>query len=414
MALKTLLHSEDGSTLAVLALAFPLLIGSAGFAIDMFQWTSAKSALQEVADQAAIAGVNAIVQGSSPEVAVSELVARSQALEPSTSTQVKVAPDSRPKDPFAVAVRLSAPARMSFSSLFLKEPFSITTEATASLVENGEFCLLALGRDDTGIAIQPGGHLEAECGLASNSSAAAAIQVTAGGKLTAPRAVAFGGIAGWENPETSVARSFGLRQKDPYANAAPPPVPSTGCPNITANPNNNGEGTLKLKPGCYGNMMLNGTVALQPGEYILNRGNFIVGPMGHVSCKGCTFILTSRDAASNPGSVGKVRIDPKANVKLTAPADGPDPGLLFYQDPRAGREILGQESRIGGDGFSTIEGVIYMPAQTIRVDGQGGVNLSCSRLLGRALIIEGRVVIGKDCLGVDQMKIAGTEVRLVG
>lgn len=412
--LRSLLRSEDGNTMALIALAFPLLVGSAGFAIDMFQWTSAKSALQEIADQAAVAGVNAIVQGSSPEAAVAELVARSQAMEPSTATQVEVSPDSRPKDPFAVEVRLNAPARMTFSGLFLKDPFNLSAKATASVVESGEFCLLALGRDDTGIAIQPGGQLEAECGLASNSSSSAAIQVTAGGKLEAPRVVAFGGIAGWDDTQGSVARSFGLRQKDPYANAAPPSVPTTGCPNITANPDNNGNGTLKLEPGCYGNMVLNGTVALQPGEYILSRGDFIVGPMGNVTCKGCTFILTSRDAGSEPGSVGKVRIDPKANVKLTAPVGGPDPGLLFYQDPRAGREVAGEESRIGGDGFSTIEGIVYMPAQTIRIDGKGGANLGCARLLGRALIVEGRVVIGKDCLGLGTMRISGTEVRLVG
>lgn len=411
--MKALLRNEDGNTLAVLALAFPLLIGSAGVAVDVFQWTTARNTLQKVADQAAIAGVSAIVQGSSPEVAVSELIARTRELDDATATQVETAPDSRPKDPFAVAVRLNAPARMTFSGLFLKSAFNISVEATASVVENGEYCLLALGRGDTGIAIQPGGRLEAECGLASNSSSPAAIQVTSGGKLDAPRVVAFGGITGWQNPGSSVARSFGLRQKDPYENSAPPPVPKTGCPNVTANPSNNGGGTLKLKPGCYGNLVLNGTVALQPGEYILNRGNFIVGPMGNVSCKGCTFILTSRDAGSDPGSVGKVQIDPKANVKLRAPADGPDPGLLFYQDPRAGREMPGEESRIGGDGFSTLEGIIYMPSQAIRIDGRGGANLSCSRLLGRALIVEGRVVIGKDCLGVDQMQIAGTEIRLV-
>jgi hypothetical protein len=411
--LKSLLRSEDGNTLAVVALAFPFLIGSAGLAVDIFQWTNARNSLQKVADQAAIAGVNAVVQGSSPEAAVSDLVARNEKLDNSMSTQVNLTPESRPKDPFAVSVRLAAPARMTFSSLFVRDAFSITAEAVASVVENGDYCLLAMGTSDTGIAIQPGGRLESECGLSSNSSSPAAIQVTAGGHLDAPRVVAFGGIKGWDNPESSVARSFGLKQKDPYAHAEAPVVPGTGCPNVTVNPDNKGAGALKLKPGCYGNLVLNGNVVMQPGEYILNRGNFIVGPLGKVICNGCTLILTSRDGGSDPGSIGKVRIDAKANVKLTAPSDGPDPGLLIYQDPRAGREVPGEENRIGGNDFSKIDGIIYMPAQAIRIDGQGGANMSCSRLLGRALIIEGRVVIGKDCLGLDQMRIAGTEVRLV-
>ena len=412
--LKSLLRSEDGNTLAVLAVAFPLLIGSAGLAVDVFQWTTARNALQKVADQAAIAGVNAVVQGSSPEAAVSDLIGRTSTLENGTSTKVELSPESRPKDPFAVEVRLTSPARMTFSSLFLSKPLTLSAQAVASVVENGDYCLLALGSNDTGIAIQSDGRLESECGLASNSSSPAAIQVTAGGRLEAPRVVAFGGISGWSNPESSIGRSFGLRQKDPYAHAAAPAVPNTGCPNVTVNPDNRGRGALKLKPGCYGNLQLNGNVIMQPGEYILNKGNFIVGPLGSVECKGCTFILTSRDGGSDPGSIGKVRIDPKANVKLSAPSEGPDPGLLIYQDPRAGREVAGEESRIGGNSFSKLDGIIYMPSQAIRIDGRGGANLSCSRLLGRALIVEGRVVIGKDCLGVDQMRIAGTEVRLVG
>lgn len=413
-ALRSLARSEEGNTLAVIAIAFPLLIGSAGMGVDVVRWTLAKNALQKTADRAAIAGVNALVQGASLDDAVSQAVSLTPDLDRSTSTQVEQSPEGRRNDPFAVSVRLSAPAAMTFSSLFLDKPFSLSVEATASVVENGEYCLLALGSGpETGITVQPSGDLKAECGLASNSSSPAAVLVSEGGRATAPRMVAFGGIEGIEMDEATVARSYGLRQKDPYANAEAPPVPTTGCPTVTVNPDSKSQGTVSLKPGCYGNMVLNGNVSLRPGEYILNRGNFIVGPLGNVSCSGCTIVLTSQDAGSDPGSIGKVRIDPKGTVKMSAPADGPDPGLLIYQDPRAGREVLGQESRVGGSGFSKLDGIIYMPAQAIRIDGRGGVDLRCSRMMGRALIIEGRVVIGKDCLGIDQMKIAGTEVRLI-
>lgn len=400
--------------MAVVAITFPLLVGSAGLAVDMIQWTVAKNALQKTADQAAIAGVNALVQGADLDSAVSEAVALNKSLDRSASTQVTQSPDGRRDDPFAVQVRVSAPASMTFSGLFLSQPFSLSVQATASVVENGEYCLLALGATaDTGVTVLPAGELKADCGLASNSSAPNSVLVSEGGRLSAPRLVAFGGIQGLEDDSAPVARSYGLKQKDPYAHTEAPPVPNTGCPTITVNPDSKTRGALALKPGCYGNMVLNGNVQMRPGEYILNRGNFIVGPMGNVSCKGCTIILTSQDAGTDPGSIGKVQIDPKGTVKLSAPAGGADPGLLLYQDPRAGREVLGQESRIGGSGFSKLDGIIYMPSQAIRVDGRGGVDLRCSRMMGRALIIEGRVVIGKDCLGIDQMKIAGTEIRLV-
>lgn len=397
----------------MLAISFPLLLGSAGLAVDMIQWTLAKNALQKTADQAAVAGVNALVQGASLDDAVGRAVAMSRNLDRSTSAQTEQSPDGRHDDPFAVLVRLSAPASMTFSNLFLQSTPTISVEATASVVENGEYCLLAFGAgEETGITVQPAGELDLECGLASNSSSPAAVLVSEGGRLSAPRVVAFGGIKGVDGDGTEVVRSYGLRQKDPYAGFEAPEVPNSGCPNVTVNPGS--AGGVGLKPGCYANMVLNGNTVLSPGEYILNRGSFVVGPLGNVSCKGCTIILTSQDAATHPGSVGKVRIDPKGTVKLSAPANGADPGLLIYQDPRAGREVIGQESRLGGNGFSKLDGIVYMPAQAIRIDGRGGANLRCSRMMGRALIIEGRVVIGKDCLGIDQMKIAGTEVRLVG
>ena len=411
---RRLWSDERGNTLAVVALVFPLLVGSAGLAVDMVQWTVAKNALQKAADQAAIAGVNALVQGASLDAAVSDAVALNKGLDRSTSTQVTQSPEDRRDDPFAVQVQVSAPAAMTFSSLFLSKPFSLSVKATASVVESGDYCLLAFGAgQDTGITIAPAGELEADCGLASNSSSPAAILVSEGGRLSTPRIVAFGGITGLKDGSAPVARSYGLKQKDPYAHTEAPPVPNTGCPTITVNPDTKVRGGLSLKPGCYGNMVLNGNVTLRPGEYILNRGNLIVGPMGNVSCKGCTIILTSEEAGTDPGSIGKVQIDPKGTVKLSAPVNGADPGLLIYQDPRAGREVMGQESRIGGSGFSKLDGIIYMPSQAIRIDGRGGADLRCSRLMGRALIIEGRVVIGKDCLGIDRMKIAGTEVRLV-
>lgn len=303
---------------------------------------------------------------------------------------------------------------MTFSSLFLKQPFSLSVTATASVVENGDYCLFAFGGgEQTGVTIQPAAELSADCGLASNASSPASVLVSEGGRLSVPRVVAFGGIKGAEEDGSQVQRSYGLRQKDPYANTAAPPVPGTGCPTTTVNPDTRARGKVTLKPGCYGNMVLNGDVKLQPGEYIVNRGNLMVGPLANVSCKGCTIILTSEEAGTDPGSIGKVHIDPRATVKLSAPAHGPDAGLLIYQDPRAGTEVIGEESRIGGGSFSKLDGIIYMPSQAIRIDGRGGVDLRCSRLMGRALIIEGRVVIGKDCLGIDRMKIAGTEVRLL-
>src|SRR5258708_32565833 len=116
-------------------------------------------------------------------------------------------------------------------------------------------------------------------------------------------------------------------------------------------------------------MMLNGNVRLQDGEYILNRGNFVVGPQGHVSCDACTIFLTSETAATDGGSIGKVVISSDATVKMNATREGPNAGILFYQDRHASRALPGDENRIGGIRFAKANVVPYFPSGNVYPEG---------------------------------------------
>jgi hypothetical protein len=161
-------------------------------------------------------------------------------------------------------------------------------------------------------------------------------------------------------------------------------------------------------------MNLNGNVRLQDGEYILTRGNFVVGPHAHVECDACTIFLTSETAATNPGSVGRVKISSDATVKMSATREGPNAGVLFYQDRHATNDLPGDENRIGGNSFSSLKGLLYFPSETLYLDGNAGADLRCTRLLAKRLVFAGRVYIGKSCDGLDRMTFAASEVRLVG
>jgi hypothetical protein len=160
-------------------------------------------------------------------------------------------------------------------------------------------------------------------------------------------------------------------------------------------------------------MNLNGNVRLQDGEYILNRGNFVVGPQAHVQCDACTIFLTSDAAATEPGSIGKVKMSTQATVKMSATREGPNSGILFYQDRHAPPELPGDENRIGGNSFSKLSGMIYFPSETIYVDGNDSPDVKCSRFVARRLVFAGRVYIGKGCDTADKMMFAVTEVRLI-
>jgi hypothetical protein len=215
--------------------------------------------------------------------------------------------------------------------------------------------------------------------------------------------------------KNSQLRTHALQQSDPLEDTEPPLIPDTGCPNITVNPDaaSHRSGQVTLEPGCYGNMMLNGPVHLQDGEYILNRGNFAVGPAGNVTCDACTIFLTSDAAATDGGSIGKFKVSSDATVKLGATREGPNAGILIYQDRHAARDLPGDENSVGGNSFSRLSGLIYFPSETIYIDGTMSPDMQCARLIARRLVFAGRVYVGKKCDGLDHVTFAATVVRLI-
>ena len=413
-AIRRLLRNESGNAIMLAAFAMPLLIGAAGLAVDTIQWVNAKRELQGAADAAALAGVYGIIQTGDMNVAVDRSFASNPDIDKKRAVTAEQSPDGHTEDPFAVRVRVTSAAPLTFARMFLPHAPIITAEATATVVETGEYCAFAIGTaSETGIAIKPNAEVEMDCGIAANSNSREGIK--AEGSLTAKRVASYGGISG-EGMSSSRVRRYALRQKDPLENTEPPLIPNTGCPNVTVNPDagTQNSGRLELEPGCYGNIVVNGPVFLRDGEYILSRGSLLVGPTGDLSCKSCTIFLTSDDPISDPGSIGKVKIDHHAKVKLAAPTQGPNAGILIYQDRHAGNDRDSFENVIGGNSFSAFKGLVYLPTEALRIDGENNPDVQCARFVGKRLIFQGRVVIAQGCSSSNVMNFRGTEVKLIG
>jgi hypothetical protein len=410
--LRSLLADQRGNVLALAAVGLPLLMGCAGLAVDTVQWVLAKRQIQETADGAAIAAVHALIQGVDPETEVVRFLEKDGDLPPEAAVDAESSPEGHRDDPYAVSVRVTVPTSTSFASLFLGGPVTVTAEAVATVVEAGEYCALALGdTDKPGLELAPSTNVEADCGFATNASSTQSITADASSSFAAERLLSFGGTDADKALEGSAVRTYGLKQDDPFENTEPPAIPSTGCPNATVNPGGSGE--IMLQPGCYGNMVINGKARLAPGVYILNRGNLLVGATGNLTCRGCAIFLTSDSASVDPASVGKVRIDEHATVKLSAPADGPYAGILLYQDRRVLSDLDGYENQIGGSSFSKLEGLLYFPSDTLRINARMAPDFGCTRLIGRRIVIDGRLLIAKSCGLSGKINFAATEVRLV-
>lgn len=400
-----------GNVAMIVAAVFPLLIGAAGLAVDGIEWTMQKRDLQGAADAAAVAGVYSLIGSDDMDNAVSRSLVQA-GVPNNASIQAIQGSAGYEKDPFAVAVKVAVPAQMTFTRMFLKKPPVITAEATASVVKNGHYCAFALGDmdDEPGIVIRANSEVEADCGVTTNATSRDALQSEGSSTIKALALRAYGSFKNWGAIKKSGVREHSLMQEDPLADTDPPQVPNTGCPDFTVN---EGSKETTIEPGCYANMVLNGNVRLQNGEYILNRGQFIVGPAAHVECDACTIFLTSEEAATVPGSIGKVKISSEATVKMSATREGPNAGILFYQDRHATSDLPGEENRLGGNSFSKLDGLIYFPSETIYVDGNMHPDVQCSRFIARRLVFAGQVYIGEKCDGLDKVTFAVTEVRLI-
>jgi hypothetical protein len=395
----------------IVAAVFPLLIGAAGLAVDGTEWVLQKHEIQRAADGAAVAGVYSLIAQQDLDNSVNKSIMNSGSVPDDASIQAIQSPSGHEGDPFAVSVKVAAPARMTFSGMFMKRPPIISAEATATVVKNGHYCAFALGAmdDEPGIVLHTNTSVEADCGVTTNAPKHA-LEAEGSSTIKAKALRSYGSLGDFRAAIKSGVREHALMQDDPLDGTDPPQVPNTGCPNVTVNADAN---ETTFDPGCYGNMMLNGPVRLQDGEYILNRGNFVVGPQGHVECDACTIFLTSEDAATNPGSIGKVKISSEATVKMSATREGPNAGILFYQDRHAARDLPGDENRLGGSSFSRLNGLIYFPSETVYVDGNMSADLQCTRFIARRLVFAGHVYIGETCDGLDKVTFAATEVRLI-
>ncbi len=215
--IRALLKDERGNVIALTAIGIPLILGSAALAVDTIQWAYGKRDLQAAADAAAMAGVYGLIQNGDMDNAVDKSVSANADLDPKRAVAAEQSPAGHEGDPFAVKVQIAVPARTTFARLFMRSAPTITAEATATVVENGEFCAFAIGSDDeTGLLIDPSSDVDMECGLATNASSSKAIEADSSAVIRADNIVAFGGIDA-KGIKSDRVRPYGVRQKDPLA-----------------------------------------------------------------------------------------------------------------------------------------------------------------------------------------------------
>lgn len=421
--LKKLRRNERGNVLVIAGFAMPLIVGSAGLAVDTVQWALLKRQLQRAADSAALAGVYAQVQGGSQTAA--------QAVD----YELNIGTPSNPVSRNATGVALTAanraisyptgaswtnPVRVvltlnqipSFSSMFIPS-VEVAAGATAATIATGVYCVVSLvNTNSTGITATGDGDINLGCGMITNSTSLTAAIATGSSEVYATPIAAVGAVQASNNWNGAELLPFTVAQNDPYADLAVPPFsPCQGNANKLDVPNKGlVDRSADTGTQCVSTMTVDGTLKLGSATYVIDGGEFDLGSNADISCSGCTIILTNSDS-SPTADIGGLEMNAQAKTNMSAPTSGTYKGVLFYQDRRA---EVGEVNKVNGTSDSVFSGAMYFPSQHLNINGNAGLSFNCAQFVAWTVEFSGNSGITNTCTaGYGSNSIMGRHVRLV-
>ncbi|NIR45885.1 MAG: hypothetical protein GWM93_17060, partial [Gemmatimonadetes bacterium] len=183
--------------------------------------------------------------------------------------------------------------------------------------------------------------------------------------------------------------------------------PSVGTCDYNGNDavfNSNTGGPIVLNPGVYcGNgIKVNTTrpVTFNPGLYILDNAPFTINGQADVSGTDVSFYLTPGGSPNDD-----ITIAGGASVTLSAPSDGPLPGILFYHDRVAGSNIT---HNLTGGSDMQLEGIVYFPSTDVQFSGGSTVQSSGAVIIADEVGFSGDAFLG----GFDTSPILGNPLLI--
>jgi hypothetical protein len=178
--------------------------------------------------------------------------------------------------------------------------------------------------------------------------------------------------------------------KDPLRNTEPPSY--GGCDDTTNYKVQNGD-TVVLDAAANGGQLVlcgkidvtGGSLEFTPGEYILD-GAPINFSGGQVTGTDVSFYITE-----DAGQGDSISIAANSVVNLSAPWDGPNPGVLFYQDRDGPNNI---SHSITGGANMNLEGILYFPNATLKFAGGTTIDPVTTLIIADSVEFSGHTDVG--------------------
>jgi Flp pilus assembly protein TadG len=418
--LKRFLRDESGTYVIIMALAMPVLVGTAGLGTEVAWWYYKHKNMQSAADSGAVSaatsGTNVLAQLTAQADSVTASYGYADGVS-NVSVQVNQPPTlgNFQKNSQAVEVIVKQPQPRLLSALFGTGNVPISARAVALITTPGTDCVLGLNRTAPSTVNVSGSNTLnlAGCNVVSDSNASPSLNVNGSASVTVNQALAVGAISG--TITATYPNRTGIQPvNDPYG---PPPATPSPCDNKKYNFNSNGKNST-LSPGnCYsGGITVNAgaTLDLTPGIYYLygNGGGLSVSGGATLTCSTCTGgqgVTLVFTGSSIDGWAGAT-INGGATVNLTAPNSGPTQGIVFYGDRNM--PITTVFSLAGGS-TQVITGAIDLPKATLKFAGSSGTSTPCTQIIADTIQFTGGSSIQVNCTGVGTKSIGALTAQLV-
>ncbi len=369
------------------AVIFVAALALVGGALDLMSVSNQKSALQELADKAALAAVREMAITADDKQRI-EAVARSfsertDLLIQSVVTEVNL-------EDREVRVDLTARPKTNFPEMF-DSLEAMSVSATARLSgRGGNICMIGLSPNAIStVRLRSRARITADtCAIYSNSTSAQSMSVASTAEVTAELICVAGGYQGGALPGDSSEDLNTTTLED--CTPVDDPLAMRMAPDYSACDYYDTYVTSSeyLDPGVYcgGLIVDSGKAMLSPGEYIVTGGPLMVTNNGTLQGDHVGFYLAGDDA--------KIQFDYDANIDVSAPREGPMAGLLLYSSPfeemladtfTTAEATSGTDLQLASSMLRTADGLKW-PDHTIRSD-------NARRMVGTIYLPNGKLPI---------------------
>ena len=419
---RRLAKATGGNAMIFVALALPVLVGAAGYGVDMAQLYMWKRELQHSVDQAALAGAYALADDSNStnyRTSAQQEFDANENLTSTIATTPTIALGSYDGgNNNSIIVGASASKMLPFSGFLVNKAMYIHVSAQATFAAGAQYkaCLMALKEGDSGtFTVGGSATVHAQCGLGALSCEDNSIIID-GSATVDTNSIATCGTADVPSDLQDKVTDH-ASVSNPF-DGLPAPKPNDDTAKTFSCPSNPNSGTQYLAPGRYtGGLNLKCTVVLASGVYVVDGGVLdMTDQHADVTGNGVLFVLKNgaQLRLGGQGNAGTVNLSPMEAGDFVGTANEAYKdmygGMLFYED-KTGQTSSVRQSILGNANIS-IKGTLYLPNSDVTVSGNSSLNPLCFQIWSSTVTVSGNTTMTTTCTA-DQANAAGSSAATV-